>query len=246
MNASEINSRHNILIIDERLTSRKRLREVCQSLGNFEHIDQVSDLHLAIPLLMKSQKIKNIIFISSGFDSEEISSFITNAKTIPSADEAAFIMMKRMDEELASSELELTILGAHGFLFEPYSNESLKDVCSLSLEVRKLRIQEKFCEHLKTLVNDILVVLNHIAFLQNSNFVYAPALKQFRRLTALTNALPEDQSAIYYKELEERLKNPPPSGPYPVRYKYRGKSIRARKRLQKKALLALGYDVTGL
>ena len=101
-------------------------------------------------------------------------------------------------------------------------------------------------DHLQETINDILAVLNQIAFLRSSNFIYAPALKQFRQLTSLMHSLPEEQYTIYYSTLNQRLENPPVQGNLPIRYRYSGKSFRARKRLQKKALAALGYDTTGL
>ena len=232
----------NTLVIDLDTAARTRLKQICHSLKEFGHFEQTADFRMAMQRINGLSKKIDTVFISSKFSNEEIGSFIEWAKQIDSTENAAFVILRRRDEEVALSEHTILAGGSDGVLFEPYSTDNLGEIYDLTLRVKRERAQERLMNHLQITANDILVVLNHMAFLQSTNFAVTPVLRQFRKLASLLESLPGDQVQAYYQALIERLENPPEHAPFPVRYKYSGKSLRARRRMQRKALAALGYD----
>lgn len=231
------------MVIDSNSIARHRLKQVCHSLDEFDHVDQSGDFRAAKSRITGKASRLDIVFISSLLPEDDIKEFSDWAKGLPVTEDAAFVILMGVNEKGPSAETRSYLMGGDGVLFEPFSTDQLREICALALKVRKDRTTKRLAKHLESVANDIFGMLGDIAFLKESNFSFKPVLNEMAKINAVIEALEEDGVKIYYDALISRSENRPATQrTRPTHFRYPGKSKRARKRMQRKTLRALGYD----
>ena len=231
------------MAVDFNSIARHRLKQICHSLEEFDQVDQSSDIRAAIDRISARHSRLDIVFISSKFEPDEIKHFIAWAKKIEATQDAAFVMIMGVNDKGSTAEARCFINGGDGVLYEPFSTDQLREMSALAIKVRADRTQTRLAAHLHGMVNDMFSLLGDIAFLRQSNYSFAPVVKKFKKISSIVEGLQAEQTHIYYDALIERSAKGPASKPtYPKHFAYPGKSNRARKRMQKKTLRALGYE----
>ncbi len=233
------------MVIDSNSIARHRLKQVCHSLEEFDHVDQSNDVRSAMTRIAGKLSRLDIIFISSDLPENEIKEFTDWAKALGVTEDTAFVILMGVNEKGEGADARAYLMGRDGVLFEPFSTDQLREICTLAMNVRKDRTAKRLAKHLQGMVNDIFGMLGDIAFLKESNFSFKPVINEMAKITSVIEGLEEEQAKIYYDALIDRSENRPDTPrKRPNHFRYPGKSKRARKRMQKKTLRALGYDAT--
>jgi hypothetical protein len=233
------------MAVDSNSIARHRLKQVCHSLDEFDQVDQASDLRAAQERLSAKHSRVDIVFISSKFPSAEVKEFTDWAKGLGVTQDAAFVILMEINQKGTSSDTKLFTLGGDGVLFEPFSTDQLREISALSMKVRKERTQQRLAVHLRSVVNDIFGMLGDISFLRESNFSFKPVISEMQKISTAMEGLESDETQIYFDALLERTeKGASERKVRPAHFRYKGKSKRARKRMQRKTLRALGYEAT--
>lgn len=245
MSDSQASHALTAMVVDSSSVARHRLKQVCHSLEEFDQVDQSNDLRAAVNRLNSKIGSLDIIFISSKFESEEIKAFISDAKQIEVTQDCAFVILMGVNEKGSDAEARAFLLGGDGVLFEPFSTDQLREMSALAMRVRGTRNKERLAAHLKIVVNDIFGMLGDIGFLRESEFSFSPVLRKMKKVSSVIEGLENDQTKIYYDVLINRSESGPEKPhSYPKHFRYGGKSKRARKRMQRRTLRALGYEAT--
>jgi hypothetical protein len=122
------------IIIEPDPDSRARMKQACFAVPVLSKIESAADFSDVLRRLTKQAETDyTAIFVSYRFSPAQIAEFIKNAKTTELGQDCAFVMVLKNIEQGSQLITDGLQLGADGFLFEPFSVESLKKLAALLL-----------------------------------------------------------------------------------------------------------------
>jgi hypothetical protein len=174
----------------------------------------------------------NVVFVSDRIPQDEISRFIKERRQTKQGQDAAYIIVFSKTSDDSSSVAQNMLVGADGFLFEPYSIDSLVEITELAKTVKRDRSREREATALTMVLNDVLPQIDLVAQLKSSGLDLGPNLKRLREMCALFKTL-SGESFTHYTEIAEK-KFSEAQIPVVGKKKYGGVSDRVKKRLEEK------------
>lgn len=237
-------TRFDAYIIDPDLDSRMRLKQATTQVVYFHQVLQASKFKECLDKIVSTNKRVDVIFISYRLNSDEAKVFIQEAKNTPAAQDAAFVMILRQQDQESAAIASQVLSGADGLLFEPFSVDQLTNITTLAAKVRKERSSAREEAALKFLMTDIINQIDQIAYLKACEYETAPSVKKLKDMCLVFQTLSEESKQIYYQVALDGFEAAPLPKLVFQRKKYSGVSSRVQKRMEKKTLGALGIDTT--
>ena len=233
--------RYKALIVDSDLDTRMRLKAATTSVVQFGKVQLISTLGEATKRV-ESGETTDVIFVSHGFEQDDVIDFIKTAKETKAAQDAAYILVLRTSEQDSTTVAQNVMIGADGLLFEPYSVDQLVEITELAARVKAERSQGREEAAIRFLLTDIMRQVDLIAYLKSCGYDVGRGIKRFKQMCKVLDALEADAREIYYRVAIEMFSE----APFPKKIyekSYAGASKRVRERMEKKLLEELEKDL---
>jgi response regulator RpfG family c-di-GMP phosphodiesterase len=230
-------TKYDALIVDPDIDRRMRLKTATTSVVQFKKVQLANKIAEAEDRL-NAPGTWDVIFLNYSLEQEEIGKFIKKAKETDSAQDAAFILVLPAKDQESSTVASNVMIGADGFLFEPYSVDQLVEITDLAAHVKAERSAEREKAALGFLLNDIMSQIDMIAYLKSVGYDVGRGVKRFRQMCHVFDTLEGDSLTNYFDLAVEKFENAPfPEKIYQKNYK--GASKRVKERMEKKLLAKL-------
>lgn len=228
------------IIADPDLEGRMKLRQTTGSVWQFQKVFQAGDMAEAARVMAEEERI-DVVFISYRFPDAEIADFVTKAKETKAGQDAAFVfIVKGGDQGGKSAVAQAMLLGADGFLNEPYSVDQLVEITKLSSRVKAERGSARHLMAARVMVQEMISFLDQIAQVRSSGFESTRTFDRFRQICKQFESVGKGTPEVFTSlviEMFEKASPPIGSG---KRKKYGGVSDRVKQRMEKKLLSQLG------
>ncbi len=226
------------LIIDANPVSRAYLWQATLAGVYFNRVKAYS--HTADALRhLQSGYAYDVVLITSTIDREEVRNFISSAKLSEGGKEAAYVMVLKANHQDAENIAFSMMEGTDGFLMEPFSVDSLRQVAAIAARVKGEYERARQRAAIALIVGEIMKSLDDLA---NAKILGDDTSQQKKKLVASTRALKKLKSGndlqLYYDlapEMFEAGKPRPSLG-------YGGASKRVRERARKLSAKAAAKD----
>lgn len=221
-------SQFNALIIEPNATVRGYLWQATLASPHFHRVKAVSKIESAIHRL--EEHPFDCVLISSNYSREEIAGFISAAKVTQGGKESAYIWVLKALHQRSENIAAGLLGGMDGFLLEPFSADSLKQVATVAAKVKREFERQRTEAALRIIVSDIMKTLDAFALAQMTGQEITRTKREFAKsIESLKNVAEADRD-LYFKvalELFETAAPRPSIG-------YKGASKRIKQRLTKK------------
>lgn len=189
---------------------------------------------------MNGERPWDIVFVSTRFENDAISQFITNAKNTKCGQDTAYVMVMKALPQGNTSVAQNMMLGGDSVLCEPYSVDSMVEITRLAARVKKERSDSREKIAINLLIADIVNQVDVIACLKASGCEPGTSIKKLREMNAMIKALSEDKLGYYQATLIEKLLEAkvPPKALLGAK-RYGGVSSRVKKKMESKILSEL-------
>lgn len=233
--------KYNASIIDPDLDTRMRLKQATTAVHNFGKVHQLTNLREGLAAMNGYERV-DVVFLSYRFDEDEVKGFIKEAKETPQGQDAAYVLVLRTKDQDSSVVAKNVMIGADGFLFEPYSVDYLLEITELAARVRKERSKAREEAAIKFLVTDVINHVDMIAYLKSCDCEVGRTLKKFKEICSVFETLDPESKEIYYKIAIEMFIEAPIPQRFLQRKTYRGASQRVKRRMEDKLLAELEQE----
>lgn len=150
------------LIVDPNPTTRNYLWQAILATTDFHGVKSASSPKNTIDMLTQGKKF-DVIILSSQFDQQTVRDFISEARRTTSGRECAFITVIKQTNDRGKSVATGMIDGSDGFLMEPFSTTSLRQVAEIATRVKKEAQEARVKAGLNMLFQDIIPVVDRYA-----------------------------------------------------------------------------------
>lgn len=231
MKSGHVDYKYHALICDPDLVTRNRLKTAASAVPRFGRIGMSESFRQAIDVMSGEMEF-NVVFISDRIPQSEISTFIRDRRQTQQGQDAAYVIVLAKKADDTATVAQNMMVGADGFLFEPYSIDSLVEITELAKTVKRDRSREREATALTIVLNDIIPQIDLIAQLKASGIDLGPNMKRLRDMCSIFRTLGDDSFAHYIAIASEKFEK----APVPVvgKKKYGGVSDRVKKRLEEK------------
>jgi len=226
----------NAIIVDPNLDSRMRLKQATAAVPQFGEVAQNSTLQEAIQRLDAFQQRCDVIFISYRFEQAEVAKFVAEAKKTKYGQDAAYVLVLKSKDQDNTTVAETMLQGVDGFLFEPYSVDTMLEMTRLATRVRCEREAAREKLAVSLMMGDIIKQLDFVAFLKASGVSVSRSLQKLREMCVHLQAMPEDTREQRWQIMIDHFieAKPPPKG---LQIKsYTGVSSRVRAKMEEKLI----------
>ncbi|RMG41621.1 MAG: hypothetical protein D6719_08220 [Candidatus Dadabacteria bacterium] len=152
----------NALIVHENATTRVNLKTATTSVYGFKDVRHVGSPHDALIQLNKDEEPVGAVFVARSFGKDVVSSFIANAKGTTRAQDAAFILILEASDQDSAAVTASLVEGGDGFLFEPFSVDTLKEITELAIKIRNKRLDLRERAAFKLLADDAVKYIDKV------------------------------------------------------------------------------------
>jgi len=226
--------KYQAMIVDSDINSRMKLKQATGQVPLFADIAHETSLEETLDTLQSGNLHCDVVFISHRFDQGDVKRFIEQAKEIKNGQDAAYILV--MDKKPGSNAevAEYLTNGFDGFLFEPYSVDSLTEITRLAAKVRTERTAAREKVAITLLVTDLISQLDLVAFLKSSGYSVSKSQEKLKDLEEKLHALNPEAFQVYYDIATKMFSELPAPRKNLQVQKYGGVSTRVRQRMEKK------------
>lgn len=213
------------VIVEPALDKRTHLREIAK---NFCQSVVVSST-----LQDGLERVRNcvncdVIYISSRFDLDLASAFVTSSKQTLAGRDSANLIIGSSETPSAEYLARLTLKGFDGMLVEPASVETFAASAEIALRVRKERLESRQRKSIEVMVTALADQLDELTLKMKSGQLSVLAMDRFRKLSREVANLPPAAQTTYFTALVDQFEKRPP--PPAQQEAYSGASIRLQKR----------------
>lgn len=167
------------LIIEPSASKRSYLWQATLSEPSFSRVKGIKSLEEAIFHLQEGNAF-NVILLSNTFKRQQIASFIEKSKASSGGKEAAYVLVLPEDDQIRET-IALTIKdGVDGFLFSPFSVNSLKEVANIAASVKLKFETEKRKASLLLILPDLTKALDSLSLLRLKGKDFSEKEKVFK------------------------------------------------------------------
>lgn len=231
----QVEKKYDAMIIDPDLDSRMRLKQATSSMYNFGKVFQVVSLEDALSKTKGSENI-DVIFISYRFEEAKISGFIKQAKETRIGQDAAYILVLKTKDQDTTTVAKNVMVGADGFLFEPYSVDYLLEITRLSSKVKAERSLTREKAAINMVIHDVIGAIDQLSYIKQCKVDPGSSLRRLRELCTVFNNLDENKLKVYYDAAIKCFEDAPiPTNVFQTK-RYGGVSSRIKKKMEAKIL----------
>lgn len=237
-------SKYDAIIVDPDLDTRMRLKQATTAVSNFGKVWQVGSLREGISKLSSPERL-DVVFLSYyRFSKEEVIEFISSGKKTQQGQDAAYILVLKGKDQESGTIAQNVMIGADGFLFEPYSVDSLYEITILADKVRKERSMLRESAALRFLISDMMNQIDLVAYVKASGMEVGRGMRKLKELCSVLTTLQPESLELYHKLALDLFENAPLPRKAPPK-RYSGASSRVKKKLDDKMLEELEAEFTG-
>ncbi len=223
-----------VLLLDNDLDTRMRLQHAISLNPEFGRDIQTNNFKEALQTLQHESNSLDLVFIANtNFQFQDIEQFIAEARTIPAAQDAAFIVVFSSYEGKDELIAQVYELGADSYIFEPYSADDFRRMANLAAHVGPRRLIDREVLSVGPLVREMVKLLD---LMHHLIAVDCSVEKTRQRLYAISQRIAgfqDESKEVYFSYIEECLPLLPPPDPEASGLKtQQHKSTRLRKRLE--------------
>lgn len=231
---SNVPQKFDAIIIDSDISSRTRLRQATIAVPTFGDVAYAQTFDNAMGKLGGGQKC-DVVFIAQKFESIEVTNFIKASKETKQGQDAAYVLVLG-DNSDKTTVANYVMHGADGFLFAPFSVDSLVEITTLAAKVRKERSATRERAAMKLLVSDLIAQIDTVAFLKSCQCDAGRSGKKMLELGNHVKGMPKDSQNTYFELLIEMFSAAPlPKKAFQAKM-YSGASSRVKRRMAEKAV----------
>lgn len=241
---ANIPTKFDAIIIDPDLDTRMRLKAATTSVHQFGKVTLVNSSKEAVDTLVGRDMHCDVVFISHSITREETTSFIKEAKASKRGQDSAFVLVLKTKDQDSSTVAQNVLMGADGFLFEPYSVDNLVEITQLSARVKKERSETREAGAIKFLLNDIMQQIDLIAYLKGAGYDVGRGIKRFKDMCGVLKTFEGSSRDLYMKLVVDVFE----AAPFPKKIyekNYAGASSRLKKKAEQKMLEQLEAGMAG-
>ena len=218
--------KYDTLVIEPDMSARMRIKTATSAVPTFGRVLQCSTLAEGKEKL--SHEKYDVVFISCQFPQEETSVFIKGSKETANAQDAAFILILKTNEQEATSVAQNVLVGADGLLFEPYSVDSLVEITRVAAKVKGERAIAREMAAIKVILNDIMEQTNLVAYLKAMKVDTTRHSKKLKEMCSIFEAFDDAKRQVYLDVVVDQFINAPLPTPPKNLPSYSGVSSRIR------------------
>lgn len=213
------------------MSSRMKLKQAATQVTDFGVVTPMGTLADGINALTNGERTIDVVFVSTRFDTKELSQFVQQAKKTKQGEDSAYVMIMKAQPQGNASLAENMIIGGDSVLCEPYSVDSLVEITRLAARVKKERqgAREKIAVNL--LITDLINQVDVVAYLKSSGCELGTSVKKLREMCAVLENLTPEMREYYFEAAATAFgeaKVPPKAM---TAKKYVGVSSRVRKKI---------------
>lgn len=186
------------LIIDPEMASRGKLRQAAHNVHTFARVLSLSNMEDGISKLQSDHRC-DIVFISHNFQVNDIENFIQIAKTTTQGKHCAYILVGKAGSQNKHSVINNVFLGIDGFLFEPFSVDSLREIAEIAAKIKAKNSIERERAAIQLLAETLMGELDHIAKLKARGRDIKMSMLNFAMSCELIRNLNPDALELYYE-----------------------------------------------
>ncbi|MCB0321286.1 MAG: hypothetical protein KDD60_10190 [Bdellovibrionales bacterium] len=230
-------NKYDALIIDPDIDRRMRLKGATSSVVQFRKVNLVKGLDEGEGRMGGGEPF-DVVFVNYSLQQAAIGKFIKAAKETSCGQDAAYILVLAGKDQESSTIASNVMIGADGFLFEPYSVDQLVEITDLAAKVKAERSAEREKVALGFLLDDIMKQIDSIAYLKSVGYDVHRGLKRLKQMCTVFGTLQGESLNIYYDLAVEKFE----SAPFPAQLyekNYKGASKRVKEKMEKKLLAEL-------
>lgn len=227
--------RFNAIVVDPDITTRMRLKHATTAVPQFDEVHLKNSLDEALWPLDGNERC-DVIFISYLFDLKEVTNFIERAKQTKQGRDSAYVLVLKTKDQDHSTVANSVMLGVDGFLFEPYSVDSLVEITNLATKIRREReaAREKLATTL--LLTDVINQLDLVASLKSLGYAVGNSLKKLHELCQNLHNMPAETLQPRLETIVKLFTEIQVPRKVFQAKQYTGVSSRVRKRMEEKIL----------
>ncbi len=223
-----------VLLLDNDIDTRMRLQHAILLNPDFGRDIQTTNFKEALEVLQHEDRSLDLVFVANtNLQFQDIEQFIKDARSLPGAQDAAFIVVFSSYESKDELIPQVYDVGADSYIFEPYSADDFHRMSNLAARVGPRRLIDREVLSIAPLVREIvkLVDLMHTLLVQHCSIE-----KSKERLRAIGQRLAgfqKESQEVYFDYIEECLPLLPAPDPETKDLKnHQHKSSRLRNRLE--------------
>lgn len=224
-----MNKRFSAIVIEPLDAKRGYLHQAILSDPNFRKLKGLRNIDEALKVLRGGAPF-DVILISASFKSERIKYFITEAKLTPSGKEAAYIIITPASVQNRENIAKGMLDGSDGFLFVPFSVESMTEVAKIANAVSLKFEEERKKAALRILLPNITEALDSLATLAIEGENLAAGRARLKKAMAPVLPIRAELPDEYFDQLSSFCEKCHPR----VISKYKTASKRVQAMLEKK------------
>lgn len=185
------------------LESRSLFKETAKAIPSMKHIHITGSMMEARERL-SSGIVCQAIYVSSLFQIDVIREFVSTARDTNAGQDSAFLLMLRTDSDTAG-ETRSETMGVDGYLFEPYSSDSLREAHFLAQKIHSERVTRRQASAVDVLIGSLITQIDSAALHLHDKTSIEMELKKMRAVSKTLKSLPKDIEEIYFRRLMERF-----------------------------------------
>ncbi len=156
------------LIVEASPTKRSYLWQATLSEPSFGRVKGMKSLEEALAHLQEGNKF-HVLLLSKAFSRKQLSTFITNAKNSSGGKESAYVLVLSDDDQTRETVALSMNDGMDGFLFSPFSVDSLKEVARIAASIKLKFETEKRKASLRIIIPEVTQALDDLALSKIKN-----------------------------------------------------------------------------
>ncbi len=219
---------YDAIIIDPDQAGRMKLKQVARAIPEFSNVRTVSTLKEALDYLNNEHEC-DVVFISNVFDDHDIMDFHKIAIETNVGSVCSYIQVLKGNDKKTDDIAKGMITGMSGFLLEPFSVDSLREITELAAKIRIKETRKRVQIASKIVASTLVKEVDRLAALRA---IDKDSEKSDAALSAtkLIASISEEALDVYYDVLADSFMEAVP----PITSDYDGSSKRVKQRMDKK------------
>jgi len=190
------------IIVDPDPEPRMRLKLATRAVPQFQKVFLESELRSATSK-MESGEIFDVVFVSERFSHEDVMHFIKTSKEKAEGQDTAYVLVLGSTDQNSSKIASSMVVGADGFLLEPYSVDSLVEIVKLAEKIKGKHADERERVAVGFVVSDIMTQLDRVAYIKSCKSDITKSLDVLKAKCEVFKGFDEDKLSMYYSAAEE-------------------------------------------
>lgn len=224
-----------VYIVDSDVEKKLRLKQAATPVQMFKQTLLFNNLDEALNKI-EFDDGGDIIFLSTRFPENDVSSFISRAKQTKRGQDSTFVMVLGAKDSQSPKLPEYMLLGIDGFLFEPYSVDGLLETANLAIRIKRERKETREKLAMTVMVKDIVKQIDSLALTQRLGLKSSKIAARLESLGQSVKKLPSESLQNYFNVVVEEMINAPLPEKMAQMESYKGASTRVKKVLEKKII----------